>query len=192
MANWASTSYRIEGSESDLKKVYDVIDNFVSGKSKPVLEDASTEWEGNIVKALGASDEQLKECYLRGFIEEYELDGDVIRINAEEAWGATDFRHILGKLMPELIIYYIVEEAGCDVFATNDIDGKYFPEQYLVDAYVKDADYYEYFETKGQMKDFVSSLIGKEDFTDEDIEAWNEEHEDDDSYIYVHEFQYVE
>lgn len=192
MANWASTSYRIEGSESDLKKVYDVIDNFVSGKSKPVLEDASTEWEGNIVKALGASDEQLKECYLRGFIEEYELDGDVIRINAEEAWGATDFRHILGKLMPELTIYYIVEEAGCDVFATNDIDGKYFSERYLVDAYVKDADFYEYFETKEQMKDFVSSLIGKEDFTDEDIEAWNEEHEDDDSYIYVHEFQYVE
>ena len=106
MANWASTSYRIEGSESDLKKVYNVIDNFVSGKSKPVLEDASTEWEGNIVKALGASDEQLKESYLRGFIEEYELDGDVIRINAEEAWGATDFRHILGKLMPELTIYY--------------------------------------------------------------------------------------
>ena len=192
MANWASTSYRIEGSESDLKKVYDVIDNFVTGKSKPVLEDASKEWEGNIVKALGASDEQLKESYLRGYIEEYELDGDVIRINAEEAWGATDFRHILGNLIPELTIYYIVEEAGCDVFATNDIDGKYFPEQYLVDAYVKDADYYEYFETKGQMKDFVSSLIGKEDFTDEDIEAWNEEHEDDDSYIYVHEFQYVE
>ena len=192
MANWASTSYRIEGSESDLKKVYDVIDNFVTGKSKPVLEDASKEWEGNIVKALGASDEQLKESYLRGFIEEYELDGDVIRINAEEAWGATDFRHILGNLMPELTIYYIVEEAGCDVFVTNDIDGKYFPEQYLVDAYVKDADYYEYFETEKQMRDFVSTMIDKEDFTDEDIEAWNEEHEDDDSYIYVHEFQYVE
>ena len=78
------------------------------------------------------------------------------------------------------------------MFATNDIDGKYFPERYLVDAYVKDADFYEYFETKEQMKDFVSSLIGKEDFTNEDIEAWNEEHEDDNSYIYVHEFQYVE
>ena len=66
MANWASTSYRIEGSESDLNKVYDIIDNFVTSKSKPVLEDASKEWEGNIVKALGASDEQLKESYLRG------------------------------------------------------------------------------------------------------------------------------
>ena len=185
MANWADTSYRIEGSESDLRKVYNVIDNFVTGKSKPVLENASKEWEGNIVKALGASDEQLKKSYLRGFIEEYELDEDVIRINAEEVWGATDFRHILGNLMSELTIYYIVEEAGCDVFATNDIDGKYFPEQYLVDAYVKDAEYYEYFETEKQMKDFVSTLIDKEDFTDEDIEAWNEEHEDDDSYIYT-------
>ena len=185
MANWADTSYRIEGSESDLRKVYNVIDNFVTGKSKPVLENASKEWEGNIVKALGASDEQLKKSYLRGFIEEYELDEDVIRINAEEVWGATDFRHILGNLMSELTIYYIVEEAGCDVFATNDIDGKYFPEQYLVDAYVKDAEYYEYFETEKQMKDFVSTLIDKEDFTDEDIKAWNEEHEDDDSYIYT-------
>ena len=191
MANWASTSYRIEGSESDLKKVYDVIDNFVSGKSKPVLEDASTEWEGNIVKVLGASDEQLKECYLRGFIEEYELDEKALRINAEEAWGATDFRHVLGKLMPDLTIYYIVEEAGYEVFATNDTDGKYYPERYLVDAYVKDADYYEFFETEKQMKSFVSSLLEKKDFTEEDIEAWNEEHEDDDSYINVHEFKYV-
>ena len=145
MANWASTSYAIEGSKSDLEKVFNAIDGFVKGKMKPV----------------------------------------------EEAWGATDFRHVLGKLMPDLTIYYIVEEAGCEVFATNDTDGKYYPEQYLVDAYVKDTDYYEYFETEKQMKSFVSSLLEKKDFTEEDIEAWNEEHEDDDSYIYVHEFNYV-
>ena len=106
MANWASTSYAIEGSKSDLERVFNVIKDFVKNNVKPVEANASKEWEGNIVKALGASDEQLKESYLRGFIEEYELDGDVIRINAEEAWGATDFRHILGKLMPELTIYY--------------------------------------------------------------------------------------
>lgn len=192
MANWASTSYRIEGSKNDLKKVYDVIDNFVKGKSKPVQETASKEWEGNIVKALGASDEQPEKNYLRGFIGKYELDEEVLRISAEEAWGATDFRHLLGKLMPELTIYYIVEEAGCDVFATNDIDGKYFLERYLVDAYVKNADFYEYFDTEKQMKNFVSSLLEKEDFTDEEIEVWNEEHEGDDSYIYIHEFKYVE
>ena len=191
MANWASTSYRIEGSKSDLERVFGVIDDFIKGRVASTREDATADWEGNIVKALGAMDEEIDNNYLRGFIQDYELDGDTIRIEAEEAWGATDFRHVLGKLMPDLTIYYIVEEAGCEVFATNDTDGKYYPERYLVDAYVKDVDYYEYFETDKQMKSFVSSLLEKEDFTEEDIEAWNEEHEDDDSHINVHEFKYV-
>ena len=191
MANWASTSYRIEGSKSDLERVFGVIDDFIKGRVASTREDATADWEGNIVKALGAMDEEIDNNYLRGFIQDYELDGDTIRIETEEAWGATDFRHVLGKLMPNLTIYYIVEEAGYDVFATNDTDGKYYPERYLVDAYVKDVDYYEYFETDKQMKSFVSSLLEKKDFTEEDIEAWNEEHEDDDSYINVHEFKYV-
>lgn len=191
MANWASTSYAIEGSKSDLEKVFNAIDGFVKGKMKPVAENAANDWEGNVLVALGATKEQVEESYLRGFIEEYELEEKALRINAEEAWGATDFRHVLGKLMPDLTIYYIVEEAGCEVFATNDTDGKYYPERYLVDAYVKDTDYYEFFETEKQMKSFVSSLLEKKDFTEEDIEAWNEEHEDDDSYINVHEFKYV-
>lgn len=191
MANWASTSYRIEGSKSDLERVFGVIDDFIKGRVASTREDATADWEGNIVKALGAMDEEIDNNYLRGFIQDYELDGDTIRIEAEEAWGATDFRHVLGKLMSDLTIYYIVEEAGYEVFATNDTDGKYYPERYLVDAYVKDVDYYEFFETEKQMKSFVSSLLEKEDFTEEDIEAWNEEHEDDDSHINVHEFKYV-
>ena len=38
MANWASTSYAIEGSKSDLEKVFNAIDGFVKGKMKPVAE----------------------------------------------------------------------------------------------------------------------------------------------------------
>lgn len=60
MANWARTSYRIEGSESDLKRVFDVIDSFMTDKCKPAEENASKEWEGNIVRALGATDEQME------------------------------------------------------------------------------------------------------------------------------------
>ena len=83
-----------------------------------------------------------------------ELDGDVIRINAEEAWGATDFRHILGKLMPELTITISLRKQGVTCSQQNDIDGKYFPERYLVDAYVKDADFYEYFVNKRKNEGF--------------------------------------
>lgn len=135
MANWASTSYAIEGSKSDLEKVFNAIDGFVKGKMKPVAENAANEWEGNVLVALGATKEQVEESYLRGFIEEYELDEKALRINAEEAWGATDFRHVLGKLMPDLTIYYIVEEAGYEVFATNDTNNYTKLQIYTLNSY---------------------------------------------------------
>lgn len=191
MANWASTSYRIEGSKEDLEKVYNVIDEFMSERRKPVQVDASNEWEGNIIRALGATDEQMKNNYLRGFIEEYEMDGDIIRIEAEEAWGTTDFRHVLAQLMPELTIYYIVEEPGCEVYATNDAEGKYFPERFYVDAYVNGDYQSEYFDTEEQAMMYAAQLLGKEKMTKAKLESWNEDHEEDDEFIYIHEFEFA-
>ena len=192
MANWASTSYRIEGSKEDLEKVYNVIDEFMSERRKPIEVNASSEWEGNIIRALGATDEQMKNNYLRGFIEEYEMDGDIIRIEAEEAWGTTDFRQVLAQLMPELTIYYIVEEPGCEVYATNDADGKYFPKRFYVDAYVNGDYQSEYFETEEQAMTYVANLLGKKEVSKNELENWNECHEEDNNFIYIHEFEIVE
>lgn len=90
MANWASTSYRIEGKQEDLKTLNELINEFMDGK-RPVMEDnASKDWEGNVALELG---ENTKGYYLRGFIQTCELEDDVLSIEAEEAWGATDFRH---------------------------------------------------------------------------------------------------
>ena len=191
MANWASTSYAIEGNKSDLESVFNVINDFVKSNVKPVEANASKEWEGNIVKALGASEEQMKNNYLRGFIQTYEIIDGVLYIEAEEAWGATDFRHLLAKLMPELTIYYIVEECGCEVYATNDCDGKYFTESYYVDICI-DGDYFnDYFNTEEQVLSYVAQLLKKESVTMKDIDEWNEEQDDNENYIYVHEFKYV-
>ena len=191
MANWASTSYAIEGSKSDLERVFNVIDGFVKGNVKPVEENTSKEWEGNIVTALGATDEQMKNNYLRGFIQTYEIIDGVLHLEAEEAWGTTDFRHLLAKLMPELTIYYIVEECGCEVYATNDCDGKYFTESYYVDICI-DGDYFsEYFDTEKQVLAYVAQLLKKESVTLKEIDEWTEEQDDNENYIYVHEFKYV-
>ena len=65
MANWATTSYRIEGSKSDLKRVFNVIDGFMTAKQKPTSVTTSKDWEGNVVEALGATEEQLSKNYLR-------------------------------------------------------------------------------------------------------------------------------
>lgn len=191
MANWASTSYAIEGNKSDLERVSNVINDFVKSNVKPVEANASKKWEGNIVKALGASEEQMKNNYLRGFIQTYEIIDGVLYIEAEEAWGATDFRHLLAKLMPKLTIYYIVEECGCEVYATNDCDGKYFTESYYVDIYI-DGDYFsEYFDTEKQVLAYVAQLLKKEAVTMAEIDEWNEIQDDSENYIYVHEFEYV-
>lgn len=191
MANWASTSYAIEGNKSDLERMFNVINDFVKSNVKPVEANASKEWEGNIVKALGASEEQMKNNYLRGFIQTYEIIDGVLYIEAEEAWGATDFRHLLAKLMPKLTIYYIVEECGCEVYATNDCDGKYFTESYYVDICIDGDCFNDYFNTEEQVLSYVAQLLKKESVTMKDIDEWNEEQDDNENYIYVHEFKYV-
>ena len=89
-------------------------------KREPVVQNASEEWEGNIVKALGATKEQMEKYYLRGFIEEYEMEDNILSIEAEEAWGLTDFRDLLKQLIPNITIYYLVIETEDNVFTTND------------------------------------------------------------------------
>ena len=188
MANWASTSYRIEGSKNELKRVFNVIDDFMTDKRKPVRENASKEWEGNIVRVLGATDEQMENNYLRGFIQEYKMDGDTICVEAEEAWGTTDFRHVLAQLIPELTIYYIVEEPGCEIYATNDSEGKYFIDRFYVDACINGNYESDYFETEEQAMKYVASLLGKGNISMKEVKEWTEKQEGDD-FIYVHEFE---
>ena len=190
MANWASTSYVIEGSKAEVSKVYQVIDDFMSGRKQPVEETASDDWEGNIVKTLGATDEQMKK-YLRGFIQWYDFDGCVLRIDAEEAWGATDFHEVLAELMPDLTIYFIVEEPGCEIYATNDAEGKYFSDRFYVESAINNQYDHEYFSEEKEAMSYVAELMGREHVTKEDIDKWNEEQEDYDAYIYVHEYKVV-
>lgn len=190
MANWASTSYVIEGSKEEVSKVYQVIDDFMNGRKQPVSETASEGWEGNIVKTLGATDKQMKK-YLRGFIQYYDFDGHVLRIDAEEAWGATDFYEVLAELMPNLIIYFCVEEPGCEIYATNDAEGKYFADRFYVESSVDNNYDYEYFTEKEDAMNYVAELMGRQNVTKEDLDKWNEEQEDYDVYIYLHEYKVI-
>lgn len=107
MANWAHTSYRIEGNFKDLQELIDLCKAFLD-KKRPVMDKgASVEWEGNIILALGI---ELGTSYIRGFIQSYELVDGILYIEAEEAWGATDFRHLLEGHYENMKVYYMVEE----------------------------------------------------------------------------------
>ena len=93
--------------------------------------------------------------------------------------------------MPELTIYYIVEECGCEVYATNDYDGKYFTDSYYVDVCI-DGDYFsEYFNMEEKVLTYVAQLLKREAIMMEDIDEWNEKQYDSEDHIYAHEFKYV-
>mgnify|MGYP007037007407 FL=1 len=89
-------------------------------------------------------------------------------------------------------VYYIVEEPGCEVYATNDENGMYFDYRYLVDFSVNGIDYWEYFKTEDDALDYIASKLQIESISVEDIEKWKVDHEDSEDYICLHKFEIVE
>lgn len=191
MANWASTSYVIEGPEETLKRIDEAIKQSISNPP----EDASEGWEGSILMTLGVNKEDLDKFYVRGFVEESTINSpNEIQLYAEEAWGITDFYKILGKLLPDIKIYWVVESIEDEVFATNDKEGKHFNSRYIADAYIGNADYYEYFETEYSLYSWISKLTNGKVNTPEKVEKFNDRAEDKglDDYIHIFKIEIVD
>jgi hypothetical protein len=200
MANWAYTSYAIEGPKETLQKIEQAINIALDKEeykgSEPLNKDATEGWEGNMLIALGIEWEDRKPdgtgVYLRGFID-YEAwwDDGSLRFNAEEAWGATDLNEVLEKNIPGIKVYYSVEEEGCEVFATNDKEGKYFPERYWVDTAQDDIYNSEYFITEEAMYKWLDEKYGVK--SEEEVAAWNANYEatgdECENFIYIHKFE---
>ena len=200
MANWASTDYTIEGPKETLLKIKEAIQHPV------IAPDSDERWEGNILNTLGIEWENKKPdvpgYYMRGFIEDPECiefnpeTDDALTFYAEEAWGATDFHEALEKGIPGIKVYFSVIEEGGEVYATNDKEGKYYPYRWHVEACL-DGDYqYDEFITDEDMFKWFSDITEGKIKNTEDVEAFNEKHEDSDSsdenYINIHEYAVVD
>lgn len=193
MANWAFTSYAIEGPEEALLKIEHAILN--------PIDEGDDGWEGAVLKALGLTWEERQSDgtgkYMRGFIDDKPWwDDGVLRFNAQEAWGATDFNEVLEENIPNIKVYYSVEEEDGEVYATNDAEGKYFPERYWVDACINSCYQSEYFPNKEQALDYINRISSGEVTTFEEAEAFSNkegkyENTDPDDYISVHEFTVI-
>ena len=198
MANWALTDYAIEGPKETLQKIYDAINHH------SVQEGSSDNWEGNVLNALNikwesrkverdGDDIKFSGYYMQGFItqESVEFGGDAIHFYAEEAWGKTDFNEALEKNISGIKVYWVVEEEGEDIYATNDKEGKYFPHRYCVDTCIKDYYSSNYFVKEEEIYKWLSEITKGEIKSPNDIETFNDNNEDSDDYIYIHTFDVV-
>lgn len=183
----ASVSYAIEGSEKSLKKIAEAIITAVHSDDKRYEMYQAAEY-------LKLSD--IENSRLGGEISEeptWDKNTGALRFWSEERWGLQDFAELLEKKFPDIKVYWVVEECGCEVYCTNDKEGKYFPERYWVDTCIDDIYNSEYFETEEDVYKWLDRLTYGRVKSKEDVEKFNADYEDseasDDNFIYIHEFE---
>ena len=200
MANWASTDYVIEGPKETLLKIKKAIQHPIKSPN------ASDGYAGDILDTLGIKWQPRQSDgsgnYMRGFIQDPKCiefnpeTDDILFFYAEEAWGATDFHEVLEKGLPDIKVYFCVVEEGCEVYATNDREGKYFSYRWHVEAcFDGNYEYEEFIDEKSMYKWLSAETNGRIKST-QDVEDFNSDYEDsgteDENYIWIHKYEVVD
>lgn len=186
MPNWCFTNYVIAGDEKEISDLHEKLSSLPSRDD--VHENGFGKfWLGNVVGLFGGNWEQIN-C--RGSLYDLEKRSPTeISFGTETAWGdMPEVWDFVLKQYPGLKYYFYAEECGNCYYATNDQEGKYFPDRFIVDKYVNGSTGYT---TKDEAMKNVSAHIAQpiESWTDmlSKIEKFNADNVDNE--IYIHEIQ---
>mgnify|MGYP000091990669 CR=1 FL=1 len=192
MANWCSTAYAIEGDAKEIKSLYELMKGLQERKEPSVENGFGTKWLGCLVDALG---KDWNEVSCRGEWANLEMNGDTLRFTTETAWApCNEVFDLACQFFPSLHYYYQAEEPGCAIYETNDSEGAYFSDKYLVDLCTADNQYYfEYFQDSKTMLEWLGEIVGKPVQSMQEVQALCEEwqKENSDSYCRIDEFVVV-
>ncbi len=102
-----------------------------------------------------------------------------------------DFRHLLESHYKDMTIYYMLESYRDETYATNDVEGKYFPTRVSVDYHLAEPVMagYERFNSMKEALDYFARILKCDTLTIEDIDKWNNEHPWEDVFIYFNKFE---
>ena len=134
MANICLTYYVIEGEKEEVKDLYKKLNRLLE-MEKSLLENGFGKgWLGNIVGLFGGD---TKKTPCRGDFSNLDIDanGTLLYLNTETSW--VDMPEVFDLVMSKyktLSYYFRAEECGVAYHATNDVEGKYFSERYVVET----------------------------------------------------------
>lgn len=181
MPNWATTYYAIEGNAEDLHRINVIARAFIEKRRRPSLDDPQNDWGGNILMALGATEEETEKMRISCFMEKSEIDSNgTLRMQGYSAWRRDDFHLLLSKLYPGLTIYFYTKEPLMQIFQSNDVKCKYFP-RYMVYAEINDEIKNKEFRTRKEKNKYIADFIGhgKNTYNKQELKEWNEKHIND-------------
>lgn len=173
MPNWCYTNYVVEGPKEHLQKLYNIMTELKTMPAPGLIENGfGSSWLGNLVAALGVDPLAQSNFQCRG--EYYNVDLNqfgYLTFDTMTAWcEADDTRYLIEEKFPGVHIYFISEEFGCDYWETNDVEGKYFSEQYYfmsedVDA-CYDGNYYDTLPELIEVVEKATATTGLQTFED--------------------------
>jgi hypothetical protein len=177
-----------EGSKEEIKDLYDKLKS-LEEMEKPLTEnDFGKRWLGCVVTLLGGN---WKEIDCRGDFMNLELlDDNTIQLDTETAWGdMPEVWDFVLKNYESIDYYFYAEESGTCYYATNDSEGKYFPERFIVNQSEVST---EYLDNETELFEHIASISGKVVANKKEmntaIATFNSEHED--NMIYIDEIIY--
>lgn len=198
MPNWCDTTYAFIGSEADLDDFEARINEYTAQNFRE--NGFGTSWLGNVVHGFG-HDETATYC--RGWIEDIQrMSPTHLQICTQTAWSELTemWDTICHDNYDDRISYvYRAEEPGNGYFANTDSSGEYFPEKYLVDAYLEDyegldAEWYEYYETLEGMLNGASQALKRKVNSLKELRLIARYISDnsDNSFLSINEFSFVQ
>jgi hypothetical protein len=192
MANYASTEVSILGNDKEINELYNIMVNLGNMKEPAVKNGFGTTWLGCLVEALGSS---WQEVSCRGEWSCLELNNGIITFSTESAWSAPiEVFDLIKQKFPSLEIFFLSVEPGCEYFVVNDIEGRFYPDRYIVDLCTADEDSMtEYFEDLESALDWIEKLTGQKVENAQDVELLNDALADinENSYCYLHEIEII-
>ena len=194
MPNWCSTEYYVVGSKKELSDLNKKMERLENRKKSLVKNSFGNTWLGNLVESLGGDWEKV---YCRGqwMCRVYNKENNTLTFTTETAWKEMDeWREFIESCYKTIKMLYVTEEPGCGIYQTNDLEGVFFKDKYVLD-YTENV---EYFETIDQAVEFIEELIGLkiEDKTvngiQEKLDEYVEKNDEEDQYFSFHEFEEVD
>lgn len=188
MANTCFTDYTFVGEPEKAKKLLADLKRVINTKRKdlgPNTYLSESDWLGWIVRDLLGKDEKADNIHCGGtFYLEDELTNNEVRFTTSTRW--TPCREMFKMLAEKygLDHYYYAEEIGCNLLETNDDQGMYYTNRYMVTGEdIED----QYFATQDEVLAMLKEQLGKE------FGSWEEMREDEEgTYEYnVYEIEIV-
>lgn len=188
MPNWCNTTYKCVGDPKEVKELFSIVENIFHRKQPIQPNGFGPLWLGELVNDLGYN---WKEHSCRGEMTDYSYDGEgCLTINQCTAWcEQPGVRYVIEDKFPSINVYYMDEEPGCEVYRTNDSEGSWFSEKYLLEG----DDCHEYFETIEQASEYINEYYGLNTTNDlfdiqNKLDEYIERQDNYDLYLYLHEF----